>query len=80
MNEITRVKGQKLQVEHQRKVILEDRRRTLRLLHLRQFDVGLLLRFFDAAFHVAHRFRVLIDLNPVLRSEFSVQAPQLLRN
>ena len=48
---------QQLQVEHQREVILEDRRHALRLIDGRQLDVALLLGSLDAPLDVANRLR-----------------------
>ena len=59
-----RLERQQLQVEHQRQVILEDRRHALRLIHRRQLDVALLLGPLDAPLDVADRLGVLVDLAP----------------
>ena len=60
---------EQLQVEHQRQVIFENRRCSLRLIHFRQLEIGLLLRALDAALDVSHRFRVLLDLRAILRPQ-----------
>ena len=74
------LKRQELQVEHQRQVVFEDRRRALRLLHRRQFDVALFLGFLNAALDVANRFGVFVDLGLVLRAELPLEARQLFRH
>ena len=58
------LKREELQVEHQRQVIFEDRRRALRLLHRRQLDVALLLGLLNAPLDVANRLGILVDLAP----------------
>ena len=72
------LKRQHLQIQHQRQMIFEDRRRALRLLHRRQFDIALFLGLLDAAFDVANRVRIFVDLDLILRPQFRLQVRQLL--
>ena len=61
-------------------MILEDRRRALRLLQRRQLEVGLLLGLLHAALDVANRFAVFVDLGAILRPEIVPEARQLFRH
>src|SRR5580765_5547499 len=72
-----RLERQQLQVEHQREMILEYRRRALRLLDRRQLEVPLLLGFLNTALDVADRFGVLVDLRLVARPELLLEAGEL---
>ena len=71
---------QELQVQHQGQVVLELRRRALRLLDHGQVEVALPLGHLDAPLHVADRLRIVVDLGPILRSELPFQVRQLLRH
>ncbi len=68
---------QELQIHHQRQVIFEDRRRAQRLFERGQLDAAVLLRHLDAAFHVANRIGVFVDLALILRPQFPLQVRQL---
>ena len=74
------LKRQELQVQHQRQVIFKDRRRALRLLDRRQFELALFLGSLNAPLNVANRLGIFIDLDLVLRSEILLEARQLLRH
>ena len=71
------LEGEELQVEHQLQVVLEDRRRALRLPQLRQLQVVLLLRPLDPPLDVAHRLGVLVELHLVVHAEFALQVGEL---
>jgi hypothetical protein len=73
-----RLERQNLQVEHQREVVFEDRRRPLRRLQGRELDVPLLLGLRDAPLDVANRLGVFLDLRLILWSEILPEARQLL--
>ena len=64
-----RLEREELQVEHQRQVILEHRRHTLRLVERGQLDVALLFGLLNPAFDVANGLGVLLDLRLVLRAQ-----------
>ena len=71
------LKRQELQIEHQRQVIFEHRRYALRLLQRRHVGVVLFLGLLNAAFDVANRLAVFVDLYLILRSELALQRRQL---
>ena len=72
-----RLEREELQVEHQLQVVLEARRRALRLANLRQLQLALFLGALDPALGVAHRLGVLVQLQLVGRAELALQPGEL---
>src|SRR5262245_6537659 len=69
--------SEKLKIQHQRKMILEYRRRSLRLRDRWQFDIALFLRALNTAFDVANRVGVFRHPGLIGCSEFLLEAREL---